>query len=662
MRPLLARREWRLLVVPLTLGVLLLEVATAGAVVHKGPPAPRSTLRGTTEMSVSGWSPGQGVTGFIGNAAFDPVTEGYPPSDPTGDPRFTSKNEGFAGVIHGQPTAGGQTLLLYCIDIDTSTTVGIGYALGTWGASNVRNVGYVARILNAYYPETNEPASLSDPNQKAAAVQAAIWFFSDRYVLSQGDPVYATVVAIVDKIRAQGPLVAPPKPTLTITPDTISGARHVLGPFTVKTDAASAAVSVTGGTMYSNRAGTVEIGNGTTGTVTSGDQIWLRAAPGFTRAVLQATSEAAVPAGNVYLYAGNNNVGDAQRLILAQDAEPLETTVAAGAQFLPGGTLVVSKTIDGPAAGSQGQVVIQVDCGDGVARPDFVIPAGTPAGTTSRIYRHIVAGTTCTVVETANGSRVGTSVVVSGDGQEVTIPAGGRQPVNITDAYTAVPTPGPSSLLVTKTIAGPLAGGQGAVTIQVICNGILLSPFVIPANAPAGSVSHSFGPITPGSVCSVTETVDGAGGGVQAIVSGNGENVTIPVDAVVPVNVMDVYEQAPAPVPDVAAGSLRVTKSIAGPAGGQQGRIAMLVACSDPAHTYAFVIPAGTRAGLASRYFPDLPAGSRCTVAEAANGHTSTVQARAAGGRKTATIVAGRTATVHLTDTFSRVSAVSFTG
>ena len=38
----------------------------------------------------------------------------------------------------------------------------------------------------------------------AAAVQAAIWFFSDRYVLNTSDPLHNTVVAIVDHIRAQG--------------------------------------------------------------------------------------------------------------------------------------------------------------------------------------------------------------------------------------------------------------------------------------------------------------------------------------------------------------------------------------------------------------------------------------------------------------------------
>jgi hypothetical protein len=411
--------------------------------------------------------------------------------------------------------------------------------------------------------------------------------------------------------------------------------------------------------MFSNRAGTNPIAPNAT--VPGGTKIWLRST-GTSNAVLDATSQATVPSGNVYLYDGNTSgVNDAQRLILAQDAT-LKTTVEATAEYLPGGRLVVQKTIAGTGAGSQGQVVIHVDCDDDVARRDFIIPAGTPAGTTSRTYRHIPAGTTCTVTETSNGSVVGTDVLVTGDGQEVTIPAGGHETVDITDTYTPIPTPTPSSLLVTKTIAGPLAGQQGPVTIQVVCNGTTFPPFNIAAGTASGSYTQSFGPVAAGSVCTVTEITDGGTSTVTAIVSGNGQSVTIPAGEVVPVNVIDVYELGPSPAPDVATGTLRVTKTIGGPAAGQQGRIAILVACGDAAHTYAYVIPAHARAGSQSRFFADLPAGSRCTITETANGHTSAVNATTAGRRKTVTIQANRTATAHVTDTFVGVSAVSVTG
>ena len=244
------------------------------------------------------------------------------------------------------------------------------------------------------------------------------------------------------------------------------------------------------------------------------------------------------------------------------------------------------------------------------------------------------------VTETADGHTSAVSVAVIGSPHTATVPPGGSGAAHITDTYGATP----GSLLVTKTIAGRRAGHQGPVTIHVTCNGTALSPdFVIPSRTPAGSVSHSFDGIPAGSVCTVTETADGATARVAATVAGNGQKVSVPAGKVVPVNVIDVYRGTP--------GSLKVTKTIAGPAARRHGRIAILVACGGPLHAYAFHIRAHV-AGSASRYFNGLGAGSRCAVIETANGHTGRVAVIAKGGRKNVTIRANRRATVHLTDTF----------
>jgi Thioester domain len=63
----------------------------------------------------------------------------------------------------------------------------------------------VARLLNSYFPNTNEPATLINPNQKAAAVQSAIWYFGDSYVLSATDPLRNDVAAIVAAVIAAAP-------------------------------------------------------------------------------------------------------------------------------------------------------------------------------------------------------------------------------------------------------------------------------------------------------------------------------------------------------------------------------------------------------------------------------------------------------------------------
>ena len=173
--------------------------------------------------------------------------------------------------------------------------------------------------------------------------------------------------------------------------------------------------------MFSDSAGTKPIADGAS--VPSGQKIWVRST-GPSTVVLEATAEATVPTGNVYLYDGNTGgVNDAQHLILAKTGT-LKTTVHATAEFLPPGSLVVKKTIAGPAAGSQGEVVIHTVCDGEALTPDFVIPAGTPAGDKSQTYEHIPAGSLCTVTETSDGSVVGTDVVVIGAGQEATIPSG----------------------------------------------------------------------------------------------------------------------------------------------------------------------------------------------------------------------------------------------
>jgi hypothetical protein len=259
-------------------------------------------------------------------------------------------------------------------------------------------------------------------------------------------------------------------------------------------------------------------------------------------------------------------------------------------------------------------------------------------------YSGVPAGSSCVVTETVNGQTSAVTVAVKGSPQTVSIPAGGAAVASIIDSYGAAP----GSLLVTKTISGALASHQGALSIHVVCNGTAVSPdFVIPAGRGAGTVSHSFDGIPAGSVCTVTETRDGASATVMATVSGNGQNVTVPAGKVVSASLMDVYQGTP--------GFLRVTKRIAGRAAGLHGRIAILVACGGPLYNFVFRIPARARTGLVSRWFGGLPAGARCTVTEVAVGRTGKVAVVATGRRQRVIIRANRSATVRVTDTFSRV-------
>ncbi|MGO9820087.1 MAG: DUF5979 domain-containing protein [Solirubrobacteraceae bacterium] len=83
-----------------------------------------------------------------------------------------------------------------------------------------------------------------------------------------------------------------------------------------------------------------------------------------------------------------------------------------------------------------------------------------------------------------------------------------------------------------------------------------------------------------------------------------------------------------------------MTKTIAGPAARQHGRISILVDCGSPLYTYAFLIPAHTGPGSVSQYYPGLPAGSRCTVTETTDGHAPTVAVAATERHHKVTIAA----------------------
>lgn len=168
----------RLMVLVSALLLMLLSTVPATAAPAPLPPGgvvPR--VDANTDLVMTGTGPGQGVAGSIGPAdgSFDPLA-GYPDAIPDG---FTRRDQGFSGLITARSVESGQSLNMFCIDILTSTYPGIGYENGTWDESNVPNVGYIARILSEYYPNTGEPADAPSVNIRAAAVQAAIWFFSD---------------------------------------------------------------------------------------------------------------------------------------------------------------------------------------------------------------------------------------------------------------------------------------------------------------------------------------------------------------------------------------------------------------------------------------------------------------------------------------------------
>ena len=116
-------------------------------------------------------------------------------------------------------------------------------------------------MLAEYYPNTNEPSTLTNSNDKAAVVQAAVWFFTDRYVLNTDDSLRPAVAALVTAVISKGPILPPPPPSLTITPASQTGQLgHTVGPFMIDSSG-DAVVRATGATMLKD-AGATRISNG----------------------------------------------------------------------------------------------------------------------------------------------------------------------------------------------------------------------------------------------------------------------------------------------------------------------------------------------------------------------------------------------------------------
>ena len=129
------------------------------------------------------------------------------------------------------------------------------------------------------------------------------------------------------------------------------------------------------------------------------------------------------------------------------------------------GTLVVSKTISGAAAGKQGPIAILVDCGQPLNQYAFTIPANTAAGTVSRSFPNLPAGLTCTITETTTGATDTVSVQVTGGGQKVTIAPAKTATAVITDSYAPIGAPATTqaassaaTTLETLAVTGPRAG------------------------------------------------------------------------------------------------------------------------------------------------------------------------------------------------------------
>jgi hypothetical protein len=182
-------------------------------------PAPATVIQVVVGPEEDG--AGQMLAGVhIGPSGFDPLA-GYPP------PEFDPAAHGFAPVSGGEPVyagsiggriAGGGTVCLFCLELGVETGEGLGYATARWTGTRVPHLGAVARLVTGCYPFPPTGHALAGA-QRAAAVQLAIWYFTNRAILDPTSPLAPLVAAIVSGVLAKGPLREPT--TRRITPGTV---------------------------------------------------------------------------------------------------------------------------------------------------------------------------------------------------------------------------------------------------------------------------------------------------------------------------------------------------------------------------------------------------------------------------------------------------------
>lgn len=387
---------------------------------------------------------------FGGDVTVDPATTPYPTSGIT-----NFRPVETAQIVLDDPgVPGRQDLLTYCIDLATETEIGVHYELGDWTAANVPNLAYVTHILENYYPAVPGAPSTGTDVEKVQAVQGAIWYFTDSFVVPTSYPSeHNAIKAIVDATLTEvngpppAPAPAPVPPTLTLTPDAADAPTtgQLVGPFAVGGNVASSTLGTSGVEVFADAAGTIPVLPGDS--VAQGAELWARyvsttSTEGFTLSAVESVVE-----GNVFLYDGGNpGRTSAQKLILAVEANVPVRTAAVITPFAAG-TLQVDVAIAGAAAGSQSAVTVEARCDTGgtITTATGGAAAASAAGTYAAIaLTPLAAGTVCTVSTTASGANSSASLASS-----TTVPAS----VTIADLATgtivvsqdfAVPAPTPT--------------------------------------------------------------------------------------------------------------------------------------------------------------------------------------------------------------------------
>ncbi|WP_327681380.1 Cys-Gln thioester bond-forming surface protein [Kitasatospora sp. NBC_00458] len=241
------------------------------------------------------------------------------------------------GGLFTLKTADGE-IKTYCIDIDhpVDITKAIEYRESDWKSSSLgrpekaQDASKIRWILENSYPQVTDLKKLAaDAGVKgeltkedaAAGTQAAIWKFSDG---KNAVPVDAEAKQLRDYLVSEKNkgIAAEPKPSLSLTPDSVSGKPGTkLGPFTVNSSANEVKLALAGDSA--DKVKLVDKDNkpvsDLAGPIAKDTQLWLDVPAGTPdgTATIDAAAETVVPSGRVFLSKGYTAEKHSQTMILA---------------------------------------------------------------------------------------------------------------------------------------------------------------------------------------------------------------------------------------------------------------------------------------------------------------------------------------------------------
>ena len=257
------------------------------------PPFPK-------ELALLGFATATEATARFGPRSFNPL-DGYPTATATRTwtPAYSPNGEPLLAGVYNATTDTGKPILLYCADAQSATVPGVHYQVSRSKTAVTPNLGYVGTIVTRNYPATSEPSSLASAADKAAAVQLAIWFFTNGLVVEPTDRHRAAVAAIVADTLERGPLSNAGAPDMTVSGPRRGHPGRIYGPITITGATGDVLVSTSRGQLYADAAGRRPIANGSVVSPTT--RLYVKA-PGLGHVKISVRGTALVPAGSEVVY------------------------------------------------------------------------------------------------------------------------------------------------------------------------------------------------------------------------------------------------------------------------------------------------------------------------------------------------------------------------